>query len=128
MGFLLKIWGGIKKVPGWLWVVLLAILAIAIPAFGWARERRAHGKTKLELNAEKDRADRATEVAEAEAEARRVAEEARRKAEEERKRIKEERERVETEIDATQDRIDKHAGDVDAVADDINDELGLGGE
>ena len=125
MTFLLKIWGFLKKVPGWLWVALLILLSVLIPSFGWWRERNAHKKTKAERDAERDRAERAAAVAVAEAEARGKIETALKKAQETSARIHEENERISAVTIEVSERIDAGAGNVHEVADDINRELGL---
>jgi hypothetical protein len=117
----LKLWGFIKKIPWWLWVVLAAIGSLGL----YVHERRSHARTKQKLAVAEDQAATAEKVATAETQAREVeaeAHDANRKAHEE---IDKREEVVESEADAVRDRIDEHAGDVDAVADDINRELGL---
>jgi type VI protein secretion system component VasK len=125
MTFLAKAWGLLKKVPGWVWAAILVVLAIVIPAFGWARERRAHKVTKEDRDSQKARAKMMTEVAREEAETRRRVENALSLARVEEARIQGRREEVEAKEDEVSGRVDEHAGDVDQVADDINAELGL---
>lgn len=118
---LLKVWGFIKKIPWWVYVIIMCVVTLG----GWYLERRSHNKTKQKLAAEAERADRATSVYKTAIETRDVQNEAegeRKKKQAELDAKVDEAEKKEEEVE---ERIDEHAGEVDKVADSINKELGL---
>lgn len=118
---LLKVWGFIKKIPWWVYAIIMCVVTVG----GWYFERRSHNKTKQKLKAETDRADRAEEVARATSEAKSEQEKAREEHEKKQAELDAQVEEVEKREDEVEKRIDENAGDVDKTADAINKELGL---
>jgi flagellar biosynthesis/type III secretory pathway M-ring protein FliF/YscJ len=117
----LKIWGFLKKIPWWVYVILMCVVTLG----GWYIERRAHKKTKQKLAAESDRADRAEGVAAATTEARDAQTAAEEERDEKQAELDLQVEEAKKKEEAVEERIDEHAGDVDKTADAINKELGL---
>lgn len=118
---LLKIWGFIKKIPWWVYVIIMCVVTLG----GWYLERKSHKKTKQKLKDETARADRAVGVAEATTKARDAQLEAEKKRDKKQAELDAQVEEAEKAEEEVEERIDENAGDVDKVAADINEELGL---